>query len=239
MNSVSEDCEMRAREIRRTYELMSPSFANSIYTCVLDFTDGWFGKEHNDTEALRRVQVVNGVRTRPFQIRRLLSCLRLSCDQFEVAPRQRFVIMLIGDSTVVQLFWALFCALNRIGGVVHECIQEPKSHYEHPSCERRTLEWTKTTGLQIMASVQVGGTLYVLKHVHEKDDRRRGASIASSGCVFVRFIQGSRRLSRFCDHQHRPPRALAQRVDRCGRNEELSTWCFCVARATPVASSVA
>ena len=117
---------------------------------------------------MRRVQVTNGVRTGPFRIRRLLSCLRLSCDHTATTSRKTFGIWLVGDSTMTQLFWGFFCALNRIGGVVHHCIQEgPHAvHYDHPACDKKqTL--VKETGLSAMASVKVGQTLYVLKCLNE------------------------------------------------------------------------
>ena len=40
--------------------------------CPNGHTYGWYGAEHNSTEQHTKVQVVNGIQTKPFRIRRFL-----------------------------------------------------------------------------------------------------------------------------------------------------------------------
>jgi hypothetical protein len=132
---------------------------------------------------VRRVEVRNGVRTEPFRIKRLLHCLQLTCDcqPAPVAVRPQFVIWFVGDSTIIQLLHAFFCALIRIGGDVQQCHSQRRTHYEHPACVVHPLGWSKTTGYAWTASVEVSGTVYVLKLFPESifDD---DVSLMLGGC---------------------------------------------------------
>jgi len=108
--------------------------------CPNGHTYGWFGKEHNNTEALRKVHVHNGIRTQPFQMARLLQC---------TPPTTAFV----GDSTMIQFYYAYFCGILRLGGSVTSCYIPRKSHYEHRAC-------TKSNSLN--ATLTLKGTTYTL-----------------------------------------------------------------------------
>lgn len=119
--------------------------------CPNGHTYGWFGLEHNTTDALRRVHTFRGVKTQPFRIKRLLSCFSTSCDRGDQAAEQRFVIWFLGDSTLVQLFWAFFCAIIRIGGEVTHCRQIKGGHFASTGCPPdRAL--ASTSGFDIIVS---------------------------------------------------------------------------------------
>jgi hypothetical protein len=95
---------------------------------------GWFGAEASRTEALRRVEVVNGLRTRPFRMKRLVQCLGNVCARGISRPaRQKIVIWFQGDSTQTQLYFAMFCGLVRIGATVTNCTRA-SGHYNHRGC---------------------------------------------------------------------------------------------------------
>jgi hypothetical protein len=133
---------------------------------------------------VRRVEVHNGMRTEPFRIKRLLRCLQLTCDEpARAAVRPQFVIWFVGDSTIIQLLYAFFCALIRIGGDVQQCHCQGHAHYEHPACVVHPRDWSKTTGYEWTASVEVEGTVYVLKFFPEGIfDNAGGVSLMLGGC---------------------------------------------------------
>lgn len=102
--------------------------------CPNGHTYGWFGAEPDTTEALRRVEVVNGMRTPPFQIRRLLSCLhQVAVAKGPTTTQRRIVVWFQGDSTQHQMYHATFCGLVRIGATVSKCTKT-RGHYNHPGC---------------------------------------------------------------------------------------------------------
>eukprot|EP00038_Savillea_parva_P030380 m.77418 g.77418 ORF g.77418 m.77418 type:complete len:477 (+) comp9135_c0_seq2:153-1583(+) len=132
--------------------------------CPNGHTYGWFGKEHNTTEDYTKVQVVNGVQTKPFRILRLIECLQYSCDI--AVPRQRYVVWFQGDSTQIQFYMAFFCALIRAGGIVNMCVKAADGHYGHRGC-KQVKSILNDEGLYGKASVTLLGTEWVLKLVPE------------------------------------------------------------------------
>eukprot|EP00037_Helgoeca_nana_P017689 m.167490 g.167490 ORF g.167490 m.167490 type:complete len:342 (-) comp24102_c0_seq14:85-1110(-) len=115
---------------------------------------GWFGSEASTTEALRRVEVVNGLRTRPFRMKRLLHCLRNLCGRGISRPaRQKIIVWIQGDSTQSQFYFALLCGLIRIGATVTNCTFH-KGHIGHRGC---TVGPSKnSTFLPMWAALQLG-----------------------------------------------------------------------------------
>eukprot|EP00037_Helgoeca_nana_P017687 m.167477 g.167477 ORF g.167477 m.167477 type:complete len:448 (-) comp24102_c0_seq11:162-1505(-) len=122
--------------------------------CPNGHTYGWFGSEASTTEALRRVEVVNGLRTRPFRMKRLLHCLRNLCGRGISRPaRQKIIVWIQGDSTQSQFYFALLCGLIRIGATVTNCTFH-KGHIGHRGC---TVGPSKnSTFLPMWAALQLG-----------------------------------------------------------------------------------
>lgn len=80
-------------------------------TYCVDANDRWFGSEPNNTYMMQRVQVdSDGIRTKPFQMRKLVHALHTKFDQ-----KDSYNIWIIGDSTQFQVYYGMFCGLVRIG----------------------------------------------------------------------------------------------------------------------------